>query len=133
MKLKGRAVNGGDVEGETIVLQNAFNFTGDFDFKNGTVAIKGHSLFGERIAGKILVIPYAKGAGGAAISIFNANKMGNTPIGIVCQKADPITVESAMIIDIPVVDSFDKDVLKIIKTDDHIKILGEKGIIIIVD
>jgi uncharacterized protein len=131
MKLKGRTVNTGDVEGEAIVLENAFNFTGDFDPKTGTVAIKGHPLFGQRIGGKILVIPNAKGAGGAAISVYNANKMGNAPIGILCRKTDPITAESAMIIGIPVIDSFDKDIINIIKTGDHVKIFGEKGIIVI--
>lgn len=133
MKLKGRTVNTGDVEGEAIVLENAFNFTGDFDPKTGTVGIKGHPLFGQRIGGKILVIPTAKGAGGAAISVYNANKVGNAPIGVLCRKADPITAESAMIIDIPVIDSFDKDIIDIIKTGDHVKIFGEKGIIIIGD
>jgi predicted aconitase with swiveling domain len=133
MKLKGRTVNPGDVEGEAIVLENAFNFTGDFDPKTGTVGIKGHPLFGQRIGGKILVIPTAKGAGGAAISVYNASKAGNAPIGVLCRKADPITAESAMIIGIPVIDSFDEDIIGIIKTGDHVKIFGEKGIIIIGD
>jgi predicted aconitase with swiveling domain len=133
MELKGRTVNMGEVEGEAIVLENAFNFTGDFDPKTGTVGIKGHPLFGKRIGGKILVIPTAKGAAGAAISIYNANKAGNAPIGILCQKADPITVESAMIIGIPVMDSFEKEITGVIKTGDRLKICGEKETVEIID
>ena len=133
MEIKGRTVNKGDVEGEAIVLENPFNFTGDFDPRTGILGIKGHPLYGEQIGGKILVIPAAKGAVTAAIIVYQAKKLGNAPVGILCRKADPITIECAMIIDIPIMDSFDKDIIEIIKAGDHVKIFGEKGIIEIGD
>ncbi len=131
MRIKGRTINKGRVEGEAVVLEEAFNFTGDFDAKTGTLAIKGHRLYGTRIGGRILVIPSAKGAVTAAISIYNAKKLGNAPIGILCRKADPITVECAMVVDIPIMDSFDKDIVAVIKSGDHVKIVGDEGEVIV--
>ena len=129
MELTGRTINKGDAESEAVVLETPFNFTADFDPGTGTLGIKGHPLYGKRIGEKILVIPAAKGAVTAAITIYHANKRGNAPVAILCRKADPITVECAMVIDIPIMDSFDKDIIEVIKTGDHVKVFGEKGII----
>ena len=129
MELRGRTINGGDAESEAVVLEIPFNFTTDFDPRTGTLGIKGHPLYGKKIGNKILVIPAAKGAVTAAITIYHAKKLGNAPVAILCRKADPITVECAMVVDIPIMDSFDKDIIEIIKTGDHVKVFGEKGII----
>ena len=129
MEIRGRAVNRGEVEGEAVVLEKPFNFTGDFDPATGTLGIKGHPLEGKKIGGRVLVMPAAKGAVTAAIGVYQAKKLGNAPVGILCRKADPITVECAMVLDVPLVDSFDKDIIEIIKTGDHVKIAGEKGIV----
>ena len=133
MELRGRVVNPGNIEGEAIVLGAPFSFTGDFDPNNGTLAIKDHPLFGQRIAHKVLVIPAGTGAVNAAIGVYRAYKKGNAPIGIICRKADPITVECAMTINIPLMDSFDKDPIETIKNGHYVTILGEKGIVIIRD
>jgi len=129
MELKGRAVNKGNVKGEAIVLDVPFSFTGDFDPASGKVIIKDHPLFGESIAKKILVIPSGKGAVNAAIGIYKAQKQGNAPIGIICRKADPITVECAMTVNIPLMDCFDKDPIEVINTGNQLEILGEEGVV----
>ena len=110
-------------------MKDPFNFTSDFDPRTGTLGIKGHPLYGKKIGNKILVIPAAKGAVTAAITIYHAKKMGNAPVAILCRKADPITIECAMVVDIPIMDAFDKDILEVIKTGDHVKVFGEKGLI----
>ena len=133
MELKGRTINKGSVEGVAIVLEAPFSFTGDFDINNGTLVIKGHPLFGQKIAKKILIIPMGKGAVNAPIGLYKAQKQGNAPIGIICRKADPLTVECAMTVDIPIMDSLEKDPIVTIKTGDHVKILGEEGVVIIED
>jgi uncharacterized protein len=129
MELRGRTINGGDVEAEAIVLKTPFNFTTDFDPRNGTLIIKGHPLFGKQIRERVLVIPAAKGAVTAAITVYHAKKLGNAPAAILCHKADPITVECAMVADIPIMDSFSRDITDGIKTGDHVEVCGEKGLI----
>ena len=114
-------------------MEVPFSLTGDFDPDFGTLIIKDHPLFGQKIANKILVMPTGKGAVNAAIVIFRAQKKGNAPIGILCRKADPVTVECAITVDIPMLDSFDRDPVTTIKTGDKLKILGEKGIVVVHD
>jgi uncharacterized protein len=133
MELRGRTINGGNVEGEAVVLSEPFSFTGDFDPDSGTLTMKNHPLFGVRIAGKILVIPSGKGAVNASIGIYRAHQKGNSPAGIICRKGDPITVECAMTADIPILDSFDRDPIDAIRSGDYLKILGEAGIVMICD
>ncbi len=133
MKLRGRTVNTGNVEAEAIVLESSFSFTADFDPDNGNLVIRGHPLHGEKIAQKILVIPAAKGAVNASLMLYKAKKMDNAPLAILCRSVDPITVECAMTVDIPLMDSFDKDPIKTIKTGDYIRVLGEKGIVVVED
>jgi predicted aconitase with swiveling domain len=133
MELRGRTINKGNIEGEAIVLENPFSLTGDFDPDSGTLIIKDHPLFGQKIANKILVVPTGKGAVNAAIVLYKAQKKGNAPIGILCRKADPVTVECAITVDIPMIDSFDRDPVTEIKTGNKLKILGEEGIVIVHD
>lgn len=129
MEIRGRVINAGDVEGEAFVLETPFNFTGDFDPVDGTLTVQGHPLSGQKIGGKIWVMPGGKGAVGASIIIYNAKKRDNAPIGIICKKADPLTVECAMTIDIPLMDSLEKDPITHIKNGDHVVISGEGGFV----
>lgn len=131
MELKGREINRGTVEGKAIVVETPFSFTGDFDIATGTLAIKDHPLFGQKIANSILVIPLGKGAVNAPIALYNAHKTGNAPVGIICRKADPLTVECAMTVDIPIMDSFDKDPIEEINSGDHIEMRTEEGVVVI--
>jgi hypothetical protein len=133
MELKGRTINGGDVEGEAVVLREPFSFTGDFDFNAGTLIIRDHPLFGQKIAGKILVIPMGKGAVNAPIGLYKAQKLGNAPAAIICRKADPLTVECALTVDIPIMDSFDRDPIETIKTGNRVRMKSDEGVIAIED
>jgi predicted aconitase with swiveling domain len=131
MELKGRVVNSGNINGEAIVIEKPFSFTADFDPNSGTLTIKDHPLFGQKIAKKILVFPIGTGAVNAAIGVYRAHKQGNAPIGIICRKADPITVECAMTINISLMDSFDKDPIENIKTGSQVRVLSEEGTVIV--
>ena len=131
MKLIGRPANPGQAEAEAIVLDVPFAFTGDFDPGTGVLTIKGHPLEGKKIANKILVIPFGKGAVNAATVLYSAHKKGSAPVGIICDKADPITLECAMTVGIPIIDSFDSNPVDVIQTGDYVKITGEGGLVIV--
>lgn len=126
MKLKGRVINGGTVKGEAVVLDVPFSFIGDFDPDTGKLAIEGHRLFGESLANKILVCPTGKGGTIAPFIAYQAWKQGNAPAGILCEKAEPILCESAIAINIPILDSFDKNPVQTIKTGQSISINNDE-------
>jgi predicted aconitase with swiveling domain len=116
MKMKGRVINGGNASGEALVLDVPFSFIGDFDPDTGNITILNHPLFGKSIANKILVCPTGKGGTIAPFIAYQAKKKGNVPAAILCEKVEPILCESALVIDIPLLDSFDKSPVKTIRT-----------------
>lgn len=116
MKLKGRVINSGQVQAEALVLDVPFSFIGDFDPDTGEVTIEGHPLSGQNLANKILVCPSGKGGTIAPFIAYRAKQKGVAPVGILCRKADPLLCESALAINIPILDSFDEDPVSCIKT-----------------
>jgi len=126
MELKGRAITGGSAEGTAFVLDIPFSFIGDFDPANGNLAVEGHPLFGQSMAGKILVCPTGKGGTIAPFIAYEAMKKGNAPVAIVCQRAEPILCESAMAIDIPILDGFPLNPVEVIRTGQSVSIDGNR-------
>ena len=126
MELKGRAITGGRAEGTAFVLDIPFSFIGDFDPANGNLAVEGHPLFGQSMAGKILVCPTGKGGTIAPFIAYEAMKKGNAPVAIICERVEPILCESAMAIDIPILDGFSTNPVEVIRTGQWVSIDGNR-------
>ena len=126
MKMKGRVINGGNASGEALVLDVPFSFIGDFDPETGNITILNHPLFGKSLANKILVCPTGKGGTIAPFIAYQAKKKGNAPAGILCKKVEPILCESALAINIPILDSFSEDPVQRIKTGQFITIQNDE-------
>lgn len=125
MKLQARSLNPGSVTAEAFLVEQAFSFIGDFDPKTGALLIPHHPRYGESLAGKVLVCPSGKGGTMAPFLIYEAFQQGNAPAAILCNQADPILFESAMAINIPIFDSFNVDVLTLLKNGQLVAINGE--------
>lgn len=125
MVLKGRVINAGSVTAEALVLDTPFSFIGDFDAETGQLILSGHPLEGESIAGKVLVIPTGKGGTIAPWMAFEAAKRHTAPAAILCRKSEPITCECAITINIPMLDSFEENILEIIENGRLVQIDGE--------
>jgi predicted aconitase with swiveling domain len=126
MKMKGRVINGGNASGEALVLDVPFSFIGDFDPETGKITILNHPLFGKSLANKILVCPTGKGGTIAPFIAYQAKKKGNAPAAILCKKVEPILCESALAIDIPILDSLSEDPVECIKTGQFISIENDE-------
>lgn len=126
MRMKGRIINGGNASGEALVLDVPFSFIGDFDPDTGNITILNHPLFGKSLANKILVCPTGKGGTIAPFIAYQAKKKGNAPAGILCKKVEPILCESALAMDIPILDSLSEDPVKHIKTGQFIIIENDE-------
>jgi predicted aconitase with swiveling domain len=122
MKTKGRIINGGNVAGQAVVLDVPFSFIGDFDPDTGKIMIPKHPMIGESIAGKILICPTGKGGTIAPFVAYEAKEKGNAPVAILCQEADPILCESALAINIPILDSLGEAFFRFIETGQAVSI-----------
>ena len=125
MKLTGRVINGGKVTAQAVVLDSAFAFIGQFDPAMGTLVFEGHPLHGCSLAGKVLVCTTGKGGTIAPFIAYQANQEGKAPAAILCDHADPILTECALVIDIPILDTFDQEPTKAIRTGQTVAINGE--------
>lgn len=120
MKLKAHIVSRGKAEGEALVTSKPISFLGSIDTKSGIVIEKGHELAGKSIKGKVLVFPGGKGSTVGSYAIYQLKKNGAAPCAMINVKAEPIVAVGAIISDIPLVDSVEKNPLAIIKTGDKV-------------
>ena len=126
-------ISEGMVEGEVLVSTDEIMFY-LIEPKTGVVIEPGHSLEGQSMAGKILIFPGGKGSSVVqADGLFQLNKEGNLPKGMIIQYPETVLVSSAIIMDIPMVDKVEQEFYETIKSGDRIRINADEGIIEILD
>ena len=126
MKLCGRAIKKGRVEGTALVSKSPLSFFGCIDPDTGIVKEKGHELEGKSIKDKVLVFPHGKGSTVGSYTLYRMKKTGVAPKGIINQECEPIVAVGAIISEIPCVDKID---ISKIRTGDKVIIDNEKVII----
>ena len=105
--LQGRVIKAGRCEGEALVSPEPLSFFGGVDAVTGVVVEPGHPLQGQRIAGRVLVFPTAKGSTVGSYILYRLKKAGLAPAGIVNAESEPIVAVGAIIAEIPMVDRVD--------------------------
>jgi len=107
MKLTGRKIYKGKVEGEALVTSSSISFYGGVDPVTGTVVEKGHELEGKSIIDKILVFPTGKGSTVGSYVLYQMAMTGKGPKGLVLKDCEAIVAVGCIIGDIPCVDQVD--------------------------
>ncbi|MBN1159743.1 MAG: DUF126 domain-containing protein [Candidatus Diapherotrites archaeon] len=124
MKLKGRAIMEGIVEGEALVSEMPIGFYGKVDTETGIIHDEGHDLDEECLTEKILIFPKGKGSTVGSFVIYGLEKKKTGPKAIINAETEPIVATGVIIADLPCVDRID---ISKIKTGDWIKVNGETG------
>ena len=112
-----RPVVRGSAEGGVLVTSQPISFWGRVDPRTGVVIGRRHELHGGRVAGKVLVLPYAKGFASATTVLLEAVGCGSVPVAIVNVEADPVVAVVALLAEklygrvIPIVDRPEVDPL----------------------
>jgi uncharacterized protein len=133
MILRGKKVNGGKAEGESIVSNIPFSFLGDLNPLTGKIQPVTSDIYGQSIAGKIFVFPIGKGSTAGPAVAYEAKKLGNIPKAIVCVEAEPVMAMVAILNDIPMVHALNRNPLEAIKTGDYVKVDGDAGTIEVIE
>jgi predicted aconitase with swiveling domain len=126
MKLQGRSIYHGRVEGETLVTSMGISFYGGVDPETGIIVEKGHELEGESISGKILVFPSGKGSTVGSYTLYQLKHNQSAPLAIINTMCETITAVGCIISEIPCIDNIP---IQKIKSGERIKVDGEKGIV----
>ncbi len=135
--LKGRGLNSGFAKGEALVTR-PINFFGAYmqgilSGKLSKIEDTKHELYGKSLEGKILVFPFSIGSLAGGVSLLEAIKKGVGPKAIVNSKTDGVLLAGPVFarvfygIEVPVVDSLDKDPFKTIRNGDYLTVDGNKG------
>ncbi|MFW9905472.1 MAG: DUF126 domain-containing protein [Candidatus Thorarchaeota archaeon] len=107
MKLTGRRIYQGKVEGEALVTKDSISFYGGVDPETGIVVEKGHELEGVDTTGKVLVFPTGKGSTVGSYVIYQMTKTGKGPKALILQECEAIVAVGCIIGELPCVDQID--------------------------
>jgi hypothetical protein len=127
MRIEGRIIARGKAEGKALVTKDRISFYGDVDPKTGIIKDETHELFGKCVKDTILVFPEGKGSTVGSYVLYELVKNGVGPKGIINKKTEPIVAVGAILAGIPLMDSLEKDPVKILKTGDLVSINADEG------
>ena len=126
MKLRGRKIYPGLVEGEALVTSMGISFFGGVDPDTGVVVEKDHELEGQSIAGKVLVFPTGKGSTVGSYTIYRLKHNGLAPAAVINVECETITAVGCILAEIPCVDQVP---IQEIKTGAKVLVYGEEGMV----
>jgi predicted aconitase with swiveling domain len=92
-----RAYVRGEAEGEALALSAPLSFWGGVDAETGRIRDPHHPQFGESVAGRILVMPLARGSSSSSSVLAEAIRLATAPAAIVLGAADPILTVGALV------------------------------------
>lgn len=124
MIFTGRSIYAGCATGLTLVSQMGISFFGGIDPDTGVVVEKGHDLFGQCVAGKILVFPTGKGSTVGSYTLYRLKKNRLAPAAILNGECETITAVGCIIAEIPCVDHLPLDQFR---SGQHIFVDGSQG------
>ena len=88
-----------------------------------------HDLYGENVTDKILVMPSAKGGVQSAMSIMELIDNGCGPKALLYNRTNPIMVQGATMMNVPIMDFIDQNLVEIIRSGDWLKLRPAQGIV----
>ncbi len=97
------------VEAELLVSRKKLSFLGGVDPETGTVVDPTHDLRGERVSGKILLIPGGRGSTVGSYVLMEMARRGTAPAAILTLEAEPILVVGCVLGRVPLAHRPDRD------------------------
>jgi len=124
-----KRAHGAAIEGEVLVMREGFSPRYDLDRISGIISRIGHSVEGESIHNKILVIPTVKGGVAGGWAFFDLIHKNISPKALVFGKLNPVMVQGAVLAGLTITEGWSEDLLSILKNGDHVRIDPEKKIL----
>lgn len=128
MTVKCKVINEweGEIRGEVLKSNNKISFLGDVNANDGTIVAKDSDIYGESIAGKVLVFPGGRGSTVGAGVLYGLSRRNLSPKLLVTVDIDQVVVSGAIFGDIPMVSSLPIDIFNEIETGDKLiaKVIG---------
>lgn len=110
------------VEAPALVMREGFSPRYDLDRLTGVISRISHSVQGESIKGRILVIPTTKGGVAGGWAFFDLLHKGIAPAGLVFGKLNPVMVQGAVLAGMPVTEGWEPNALDYVSSGDLIRV-----------
>ncbi len=95
MKAQGKALFEGQVKAEAMVLGGWLSFGGGLDPESGKIVDQHHPQVGERITGKVVVLPGIRGSAGSPSTLAESIRLGTGPCGIILGEVEMSALAAA--------------------------------------
>jgi len=116
-----------DLTGSALVSSQPLTFLGFIDRRTGLVGQRGHPLFGESVAGKILVFPRGVGSTVGPYVLLEMQTNGVAPVGMVMHRGDLGTIAAASVARIPLVYDAEPDPTKRFRSGEVLRLRSKDG------
>ena len=126
MRFAGRRIVGGRAEGPVLASDRPLSFLGGVDAATGEVRDPESPVRGERLAGRVLALPRAKGSTVGSYVVYGLRKRDVAPRAILAASAETILAVGAVLAEIPMVDRIPVHVLR---TGDRVAVDGDAGLV----
>ena len=129
--IRGRKVYRGQAKGEALVSHQGLGTFGSINESTGVVTERGHDIYGECIADKILVFPFGKGSSAWGRSFQMIAFNGVAPKAMLIGEVDSRTALGAVVARVPSITDFDIDPFNVIETGDEVEVNADEGLIVV--
>ncbi|HOV52662.1 MAG: hypothetical protein A4E44_01772 [Methanosaeta sp. PtaB.Bin018] len=128
MEILCRKIAPGCASGPALATKEPISFLGNVDPNTGVVVDPAHDLFGQCIAGNVLIFPGGKGSTVGSYVIYQLKKRGLAPAAMINLRSEPIVAVGAIISGIPLVDGVPEGMMQI-KSGTWIEVDADHGLI----
>ena len=89
----------GQASGTALVSREPLSFWGGYDHRTGEIIDRRHPLAGQCAAGRVLVLPYARGSSTTTAVLLEALRAGTAPAAILTTGAETFFALAAIVAD----------------------------------
>lgn len=97
--IRGRPVVAGHASGDALVSPESLSFWGGYDYRTGEIIDRRHPLSGQIAAGRVLVIPFARGSSTTTAVLLESVRAGSAPAAILTTGVDSFFALASIVAD----------------------------------
>lgn len=130
--LRGHPGVGPDAEGVALVCDEGFSARYDYDRYRGVISRETHPLYGQTIAGKIVVFRTSKGGVATSWMMLDMVERGTCPAGFIFGRTNPVMVQGAVLANVALMHELEPDPLATIRNGDTVRMRPAEGVVEVV-
>ncbi|MCZ6730410.1 MAG: DUF126 domain-containing protein [SAR324 cluster bacterium] len=127
--IRGHPASGTPITGSALVAQDNFSARYDLDRIKGVFSRPSHILHGQSYVGRILVLEAAKGGVATAWMLREMAAREMAPLALLFNFANPIMAQGAAFAGIPVMDRFEEDITRAVRSGELLTVEPGNGIV----